>query len=112
MEIDTEAFAAARRCRLRRYREAAGLTLEEVAGELGVSVSTVHRWERENDVAGDYWPVLARLYGVHEPYPNAPFNPERRRAWFDWRNESMVAVPPPSGTFGRAGAAPRRGDTP
>lgn len=32
--------------RIKRLREAAGLTKEKFAGELGTTLNTVHRWER------------------------------------------------------------------
>jgi DNA-binding XRE family transcriptional regulator len=77
--------------RLRRYREAAGLSQGEVAERLGVSKMAVSKWEAAND-PGDRWPDLARLYEIGESYPGAPFNPQRRRAWLQERGAGLCAV--------------------
>jgi transcriptional regulator with XRE-family HTH domain len=74
--------------RLRRLREAAGLSQRDVAERLGVSQQAVGKWEREND-PGARWLELAALYGITERYPDAPFNPERRRAWLQDRQGSF-----------------------
>jgi len=55
----------------RRIREAAGLSLENVAMEIGVSASAVYRWERGDRVprgraAGEYAELLLRLRDIVE----------------------------------------------
>jgi DNA-binding transcriptional regulator YiaG len=52
----------------RRIRERAGLSLGEVARGLGVSPSTLHRWEGgkrspRGEAALRYWQLLRRLMG-------------------------------------------------
>lgn len=45
---------------IRKFREAAGLTMTELAGKLGVSVPTVSRWESgEDSPAAPRLPLLA-----------------------------------------------------
>jgi transcriptional regulator with XRE-family HTH domain len=78
--------------RLRRYREQAGLTQQQAADKLGVSKMAVSKWEAASD-PGDRWPELARLYGITERYPSAPFNAGLRRAFFDGqRNPALQAM--------------------
>lgn len=36
--------------KIRKFREAAGLTMKELAGKVGVSVPTVSRWENGEDL--------------------------------------------------------------
>ena len=36
--------------KIRKFREAAGLTMKELAGKVGVSVATVSRWESGEDL--------------------------------------------------------------
>jgi DNA-binding XRE family transcriptional regulator len=78
------------RSRLRRYREDVGLSQADVAARLGVSQQAVAKWEREND-PGDRWLELAKLYGVTERQPSAPFNPEKRLAWQGARSAGFAA---------------------
>jgi DNA-binding XRE family transcriptional regulator len=71
--------------RLRRLREGAGLSQQDVADALGVSKQAVSKWERDNS-PGDRWPELAVLFGVAEQYPCAPFEPGARREWVEVRS--------------------------
>ena len=49
---------------IRKFREAAGLTMTELAGKLGVSVPTVSRWESgEDSPAAPRLPLLADALG-------------------------------------------------
>jgi len=61
---------------IRKHREAAGLTMTELAGKLGVNVSTVYRWETGEDTPSTHrLPILAdtlgctidQLYGRDSP---------------------------------------------
>ncbi len=46
--------------KIRKFREAAGLTMKELAGKVGVSVATVSRWESGEDLpAAGRLPLLA-----------------------------------------------------
>lgn len=42
--------------KIREFREAAGLTMTDLAGRMGVNVSTVYRWDTDEDI-----PSAARL---------------------------------------------------
>jgi len=62
--------------KIRKFREAAGLTMTELAGKLGVNVSTVYRWETGEDTpSSPRLPLLAdtlgctidQLYGRDSP---------------------------------------------
>lgn len=45
---------------IRKFREAAGLTMRELAGRVGVSVATVSRWESgEDSPSAPRLPLLA-----------------------------------------------------
>ena len=50
--------------RLRRHREGARLSIEEVAGQLGVSRALLYRYEAGNIVKLDVLSRLAQLYGT------------------------------------------------
>ena len=48
--------------KIRKYRKAAGLTQEQVAGYLGVSAPAVHKWEKGSSCPDiSLLPALARL---------------------------------------------------
>lgn len=91
--------------RLRREREAAGLSQREAAERSGVAQSTLSRAELGREVAEEALVALEALYGVRDAYPLAPKDPVRREAWFARRNAQMRPKAPPSGVFG-AGKAP------
>jgi transcriptional regulator with XRE-family HTH domain len=91
LEVHGERAAELMGSRLRRLRESARLSQRDVAERLGVSQPAVGQWEREND-PGDRWPELARLYGVSEQYPGAPFHPAKRREWLQERGAGLCAV--------------------
>jgi len=61
----------------RRIRLAAGVSLEKIAAEIGVSVSALYRWERGDRVprsrsAAEYGALLLRLRDMLEnPWPPA-----------------------------------------
>lgn len=49
---------------IRKFREAAGLTMRELAGKIGVSAATVSRWESGEDFpAAGRLPHLANVLG-------------------------------------------------
>ncbi|MCB9027124.1 MAG: helix-turn-helix transcriptional regulator [Bdellovibrionaceae bacterium] len=50
--------------RLKKYREAKGLKVREVAALLGVSVSTYRDWEYGRSIKGEPYEKLAEIYGV------------------------------------------------
>ena len=85
---------------LKQLREDAGLSQAQVAERMGVSQQAVAQWEAKND-PGEHWvggrreddsfaPSLCQVLGVHEPHPDAPFNPEKRVAWFAGRAEALA----------------------
>ena len=62
--------------KIRKFREAAGFTMSELAGKMGVSIATVSRWENgEDSPAAHRLPLLAdtlgcsidQLYGRDSP---------------------------------------------
>ena len=53
--------------KIRKFREAAGLTMTELAGKVGVSVATVSRWESGEDLpAAGRLPLLSIIH-ISEP---------------------------------------------
>jgi transcriptional regulator with XRE-family HTH domain len=51
--------------RLRRLREDAGLTQEQIATSLGVTVTTYYRWESgENFPKADLLPIISKALGL------------------------------------------------
>lgn len=71
---------------MRRRREAAGYSQVEAALNLAVSQSKVSRCEGAGVASEEVLERMWVLYGVPEPYPDAPRDPIRRRAWFHARN--------------------------
>lgn len=62
--------------KIREFREATGMTMTELAGKMGVNVSTVYRWEIGEDIpSAARLPLLAdtlgcsidQLYGRDSP---------------------------------------------
>lgn len=62
--------------KIREFREAAGMTMTDLAGRMGVNVSTVYRWDTGEDIpSAARLPLLAdtlgcsidQLYGRDSP---------------------------------------------
>ena len=61
--------------KIRKFREAAGLTMRELAGKVGVSIATVSRWESGEDFpAAGRLPLLASALGctIDELFGRSP----------------------------------------
>ncbi|MCX6126463.1 MAG: helix-turn-helix transcriptional regulator [Proteobacteria bacterium] len=50
--------------RLRRFREASGLSVAKVAAYVGVSESTYRDWEQGRAIQGEPYPRLAEIFAV------------------------------------------------
>jgi transcriptional regulator with XRE-family HTH domain len=92
--------------RLRRAREALGLTQREVAERVGVDQKVVSRAE-SGHASEEAFVALEEVYGLSEPLPGAPKDPVRRMVWVRER-QAAISGPraPVSGSFG-SGQAPR-----
>ena len=64
-EIDTSTYTGRFAARLKKLRERAGLTHEDVANELGVTLSMVYFYEDGTHVPKvSAYPTLAKLYNL------------------------------------------------
>lgn len=55
--------------RLKELREEKGLSLQALSKIVGISDSSLGRWERdENDITGDNLIILANFFGVSTDY--------------------------------------------
>ena len=64
--------------RLKKYREAKGLKVRDVAAFVGVSVSTYRDWEYGRSIKGEPYQKLAEIYGVslHQLLTGKPASPK------------------------------------
>ena len=64
-EPDKTTYSGRFAIRLRRLREDAGLTHEQIANSLGVTVTTYYRWESgENFPKPDLLPIISKALGL------------------------------------------------
>jgi len=67
-EPDLNTYSGRCGARLRVLRERAGLSVDQVASELGVTRRAVYHWESgASEPKLDYLPLLARLFGLRSP---------------------------------------------
>jgi transcriptional regulator with XRE-family HTH domain len=87
--------------RLRRERDAAGLSQREAADRIGVDHKIVTRAEQGHASEGVFV-ALEGVYGMVDPSPGAPKDPVRRIRWAAERAAALSAPrAPASGTFGK-----------
>jgi len=85
-EVTEEAVRERFGDRMRRRREDVDLTQRQAAEKLGVSQPTVAKMEQTGVASEELLRKCWVLYGVPEPYPDAPRDPIRRRAYMASRN--------------------------
>jgi transcriptional regulator with XRE-family HTH domain len=50
--------------RLKRLREAKGISIKEMANELGIAVTTYREWEYDRSIQGEPYQKIAEILGV------------------------------------------------